>query len=140
MRYSSRNLPDNILERMNKSDKPKGVAGMTLCEVFKKEEKVREGELHKQISNYLRLKGIPFGHSRFGVKSTYTEGWPDYTVFIHGVPILMEVKTGTNDLEDEQRRLKNELEKFGARYFIVRSLDAVRIILQEYGFHDSVHS
>jgi len=99
-----------------------GKGAMTMPEIEVKAALKSEKELHRQFENYLRLVELPFGTARMDRKSTFTEGWPDYTLVIKGRAIFIECKMPGKDLEPEQQRVCALLAAMGAYVRICESL------------------
>jgi len=133
-RYDSANLPERIKLLLPKDDPiRKTKAGRTLDEVIEDNQVKSERNLHDQISAYLRIKDIWFCHSRMDKRTTTAVGTPDYLMSVRSVPIALEAKVGYNKLSDEQIAVQKAMEKDGWRYFVVRNLEAVKIVLTEFG-------
>ena len=92
---------------------------------------MKEKEIQKVISEYLTLKRIFFyrnnsgafrseggGFYRFGAT-----GSPDIVAVIRGKYIGIEVKTERGILSPGQKQFKENLEKAGGIYLVVRSLN-----------------
>lgn len=112
---------------MSPGDRPKGQH--TMRDITAKATVDLERDLHKQIENYLNLKGVTYGHARMDRKSTYTEGWPDFTLCWGGVPIAIECKVGDNKLTPEQERISNGMTNDGWNYYTIYNLEQLKNIL-----------
>ncbi len=127
MPLNSQTLPDAFLRRIDPADPiRKARTGYTQEERNKALEAKDEKRLQSDIQNLLRQRDIVFGLSRFNVKSTYTEGWPDFSFCIKGRAIFWECKTADGDLTNEQRDMRNKLVASGAVYITLRSLNQAR--------------
>jgi hypothetical protein len=99
-------------------------------EVAKRQAKaatMAEKELHEQIMGWLRLKGVKaIVHSRMDRKSTVSPaGCPDLIFAVHGKPVALEVKVGSNQPSPEQIAWLDDLMEDGWICRVVRSLDDV---------------
>lgn len=129
-------LPDNILRRMDKKDRVDlGKAGVTAEEANEKQQQRNEREVHRQIENWLRLKGIWFSHSRMDRKTTQALGTPDFIfsyiymgAMIDKIPTAVEVKVGGNKLTPEQESVRMSMLANGWTYHIVSSLEQLKAI------------
>lgn len=93
-----------------------------------------EKELHRQIEQFLRLKGVrAIVHSRMDRKTTQAKGVPDFLFCWKGKPTAMELKTGNNTLSDEQVKWIGEMYDDGWKVGVVRSLDDCIKLLSEPG-------
>ncbi len=129
MRFSSNSIPDHILKLMPKEDRPAGVIGMTRTEINEVQETKSEKELQNLIQNYLGLRGIFAGRQRMDKRSNLVIGWPDVFFSYKGIPIALECKVGAGKQTQEQKEAQVKMEANGWRYFEVRSLQEVKIIL-----------
>jgi hypothetical protein len=102
-------IPNNILSKMDKRDRPRGKAGMTLAELTARQEARTERELHDQVVAWLDRKNIPYVHSRMDRKSTIREGWPDFTVMYWRHVACVELKTEQGVVSIEQKKVIEEL-------------------------------
>lgn len=106
-----------------------GVYGLTLEEVLSKREVKTERDIHNQIEQWLRSKGIQFQHERMDRKTRGTVGWPDFTFAWHGTfagvpiayPVGVEVKGSGGALSPEQELLHIKLRDDGWKVFVVYS-------------------
>lgn len=138
MALSSKFLPDHILSKMPKDARPEGAAGMTRPEIAEAQEIKSERELQNQIASYLSVRDIFFGRQRMDKRSNMTLGWPDFAMAYKGVPIALECKVGTGKQSEEQAKAQVRMEANGWRYFEVRSLAEVKIILDVFSGHDFI--
>lgn len=122
-------IPEHILKRMNKEDRPDGIPGMTHEEIKDRNKKKNEREIQGQISNYLRLRGIVFCNPRMDKKSSIHEGWPDYTFAYHGHAVGIEVKSEAGIPARAQILTHEQMRKNGWKVFIVKSVEEVKKIL-----------
>src|SRR4051812_17741532 len=75
-----------------------------------------ESELHDLIIGWCRRQDpqVPYGHARMDKKSTYTNGYPDFALLLPaGRLVLIECKTGKNDLDEDQQAFKFAASKVG---------------------------
>lgn len=127
-------IPDNILKCMSKTFRDQlGKAGMTTAEALIRENLRLEKDIHKDISNYLRLKGIAFRHDRTDKRTTGTIGWPDFTFALKGKAIGVEVKRVGHGLSPEQRSCMAAMEANGWTTFIVSSVQQVQSVVETFG-------
>ena len=75
-------------------------------------------------------QGRIIGFRRLPVGSK--KGIPDILVIIKGKTIGLEVKTATGKQSKEQKDIENKFIKNGADYYVVRSYEEVKNILDEY--------
>jgi hypothetical protein len=78
-------LTDKIVRMIGKADRQK-FGLRTLDEVAAQSEVKSERELHKQVANLLRLRGIEFVESRMDRKTTNQVGTPDFLFAIQHKP------------------------------------------------------
>lgn len=128
-------LPENILRCMSaKERKAIGAGAMTSSEANAVYEDRLEKELHKLINGYLRQRGIVPGHQRMDKKSNMKAGYPDFVFVVRDsnlkpVPIAIEAKVGKNVLTDDQVNVMKQMIMNGWSYFLVRSLQELKEIL-----------
>lgn len=123
---------------MRKEDRmPLGKSGWTSEEALLKQTIEGEGQLQKQITQWLNLKGIFVLQTRFGTKSKMIPGTPDICCVIKRgelnfdvVPMAFEVKFGLGELSDEQRNVMEKMRNNGWQYYVVRSLAQVMEIVR----------
>lgn len=87
-------------------------------------QELLERGLHDMILSWARHQDpqVPCGHARMDRKSTYTEGWPDFTLLLpNGKTLLIECKVGYNGLSEEQEAFGYMAHKVGHTLFVVRS-------------------
>ena len=115
-------LPNHILEKLDKKDRPQGTAGLTAAACQEAAQVQSEKILHNQCVTCLEAHhGIKVGHAAMNKKSTFTEGWPDLTFVWNGRPCAVELKVGTNTTSDVQDDCIAQLKANGWRVSIVRS-------------------
>lgn len=129
-------LPDSFLKCMKPADKPRGNAGLTTQEASDKGLNKLEREVHKEISNWLRLHGIPCFHARTDKRSTIDVGLPDYALAAAGTPVCLEVKVGGRKLTQEQENFRAQLLANGWHYHVVHSLPDVIAIVHGFLHND----
>lgn len=124
----SSELPNHILQKMSPKDR-KDLGLLTSEEAIAKFEAKSERDLHKQISNFLSLRGIWFVHSRTDRPTTQSKGVPDYIFVASYIPVGMEVKFGKGKLTPEQTSTLNAMTSNGWRTYTVRSVPELKEIL-----------
>lgn len=83
-----------------------------------------ERELHDQIEQWLRMKGVRcIVHSRMDKKTTQKKGVPDFLFVMRGNAFAIEVKVGNNQLTKEQEAWLVDAAVDGWICRVVRSLD-----------------
>lgn len=124
-------LSDNMIRRMPpESRKALGSRVMTSEEAQEAFVIRSEGDLQKQISSLLRIRGVPFINPPMRKKSQLPPGWPDYTIFLpFGRVVMLECKVGKNDLDPDQIKVRNVLLAHLHEYYVVRTLDEAKEIL-----------
>lgn len=128
-------IPDKWLRLMSAEDrKSLGKAGLTLVEVFAKEEAKSERELHKMIGNLLRQRSIEFVESRMDKRTTQKRGVPDFLMAIEGQACAIEVKYGNGKLSEEQATMLHKLEISPNKWrvVVIRSVDEMLNFLREF--------
>lgn len=124
-------LPDNILKRMEPSERAKlGRSGVLAQEAQDKFAANCEKQVHKHIENWLRQRDIFCIHSRTDRKTTNAVGTPDFVFTWYrtdrpcyeAIAIAIEVKVGGNTLSPEQVRVREQMARNGWFYFVVSSL------------------
>lgn len=89
-----------------------------------KADAMAEKELHKQIEQWLRMKGVRcIVHSRTDKKTTQAKGVPDFLFMMRGNAFAIEVKIGNNQLTKEQEAWLVDAAVDGWICRVVRSLD-----------------
>lgn len=132
---NSKLLPYNIRKCMDKSQR-KSMGIRTDHEIQAKVDSVSEREVQKQISNWLRLKGIWFDNPRMDKRPTGVLGRPDYLLaYKYGgllaTPLAIEVKVNGNDLSDDQKKVREQMIENRWHYYIVSSLQEVMEIMKD---------
>lgn len=84
-----------------------------------------EAQLQTKVMRYLKSKGI---YSR-KIHDTYTSGLPDVICCINGMFVSFELKSATGTQSKIQIAEESKIIKAGGKYFLVRSLDEVKNIL-----------
>ena len=87
----------------------------------------RNNKIHP-LNKDSRGKVIGFRSLPFGAK----KGIPDIWVIINGKTIGLEVKTPTGKQSKEQKEIQEKFIKNGADYYVVRSYEEVKNILDKY--------
>lgn len=83
-----------------------------------------EEDLHNFIIGWCKRQDppVPYGHARMDKKSSYTEGFPDFVLFLPGDrTLLVECKTEKGELEEKQREFANNAALVGHVVHVVRS-------------------
>lgn len=89
-----------------------------------KADAMAEKELHRQIEQWLRMKGVRcIVHSRTDKRTTQAKGVPDFLFVAFARPYAIEVKVGANKLTTEQERWLSDSVMDGWHCRVVRSLD-----------------
>ncbi len=127
--FRSNQLPDNILKRMPRPDRPKGNAGLTNSEAKAKHDGRLEKELQKQIANWLRLNGVFFVRSRMDKRTTVTPGTPDFVLAIEGNPVALEAKT-QSDLSEDQIKVRAQMLANGWAWAQVTTLAEAKSVVE----------
>lgn len=91
--------------------------------------KQTETDLKHTVRHYLSLKGIFNFPLTQGLGSF--RGAPDRVLFFKGEVIFLELKTEKGKLSEWQEEFKRQCENDGIRYYVVRSLEDVRAIVDE---------
>jgi hypothetical protein len=133
MRYSSKTLPPNILEKMPKADRPKGVAGMTTPEIDAKNALKLERQIQSEIAQWLNLHEIYFIQAPFGKKSCLPTGHPDFTIFKSNMTFAIEVKRPGLWPDDDQKKAILRLLDEGVYTGTAHSLQEVIELLKKRG-------
>ena len=101
-----------------------------------------ESGIQKEIINYLEELQFNIGkcyvlrvNSGFATMGTRViqlcrEGTPDIIVCFNGNFIALEVKTSKGKQSDPQMESQLHIEQSGGEYYIVRSLDEVKLIIK----------
>ncbi len=137
-------ITDNMVRLMSKADR-KRLGFKTREEAISEAEIKSERDLHKQIGNLLRLRGIVFFESRMDKKTTRKKGEPDFlfsVAILNGpptntiaVPCAWECKTGSGQLSDDQKAVAVKLTTFPNhwRFVVIRSVDEALAELKRMG-------
>lgn len=89
-----------------------------------KADAIAEKELHRQIEQWLRMKGVRcIVHSRTDKRTTQAKGVPDFLFVMRGNAFAIEVKVGNNQLTKEQEAWLVDAAVDGWICRVVRSLD-----------------
>ena len=101
--------------------------------------KVSESEIQKQILSYLKLKRVLA--MRINTKGEFRKtgpgtgvllknenrGFADILCIHKGIPIFLEIKTEKGKQSEEQKDFANKVTLEGAYYFIIRSIEDLRV-------------
>jgi hypothetical protein len=121
-------LPDHILDKIPKADRPQGKAGKTTRELAEWKEFDLERAHHKMFWNYCLLKDITVDYHNPTRKTTNTRGWPDFPCYKNGRVLFIEFKKPSGKLSQEQEEVRRELERQGFKYVVVYAAsDAIEI-------------
>jgi len=123
MNIKSNLLPENIRRCMPKEDR-KATGALTLVDVFDKESRKLEIEIHNKFMDWCRLNEISFIHSRTDRKSTIQEGHPDFTLLNDGRGCCIEFKVPGGKLSDKQAEVIAVLTKRGVHCLVTSDLAA----------------
>lgn len=80
----------------------KRMGALTLCEVFEKEDRKEELEMHRQFLNELHRRRIPHVHCRTDKKATTSKGTPDFILLWGGKGCAIELKGPHGKLSSDQ--------------------------------------
>lgn len=108
-----------------------GKAGQTASEAQERWQKGEERKMHEQFSQWLRLNGVPFIVSRFGVRATIRAGWPDFSMWHAGRACLVEMKAPGGKLTAVQKEVLAELELDGTPFLVAESVTAAITFARE---------
>lgn len=122
-------ISNHILKLMDPSQRPEGALGKTAEELAAIGEVRYEKDLHRLVGALLLHRRIVYGYARFGIRSSYTPGWPDFCFCYLGCPCGWEIKTKTGKLSVEQEELHGKLRANGWRMATIRNLDEAKMIL-----------
>ena len=103
-------------------------------ETESKAEAKAEKEMHEQFTSWLRVKALPFVHSRMDRKSTIQEGWPDFTVILpDGRVMCIEFKMPGKALDSEQVKRFAELAQVKCPALVCYSFtEAMHAVLKQF--------
>lgn len=116
---------------------------------MKQKKKMLEKDIQRAITDYLKLKGVPFAITNaervwnpqgFVRKSKVSPDWPDLSatlpVFVDsmrvGLSFYIEVKTPTGSIRDGQKIKLRELSDAGALCVLARSLEEVKDVVERF--------
>ena len=128
-------LPDRVLNKMAKTDRPPGV--LTAVEASEKELKRTEAQEQRLFNNWLLLaeeRGeLWFDSSATHKRVTCRVGKPDFLIAPMGRPAFwVEFKLPSGRFSQEQCKVINTLMDLGQAVFIVPSADeAIRIVRRQ---------
>lgn len=132
--YKMNVLPDNILRRMDTTDRSKlGKAGVTSSEAQEKCDAKSEKEIHRQIEQWLNLHGVVYIHSRTDRKTTNAVGLPDFIfawpiiqphseIVDYGIPFAIEIKLPGKKPTKEQSDCITKMRQNGWHTAVAHSL------------------
>ncbi len=90
----------------------------------------KEKEIHEDILQFCRLKGIVCYHSRMDEKSGLKKGAWDFALLHNGKGCAIECKVHPNKLSTDQEAFLEHLERGGVPHLVAYSSDeAIRFIL-----------
>ena len=123
-------LPPNVLRYMSKDEQKR--LGYTSPEKAKaKSSAARERELHDQVANLLRLRGVRYlGHSRMDRKTSRRKGEPDFIFswqcLKSSKSCAIELKTDSGELSENQRLCIADMRSDGWEVIVARNLEDVK--------------
>lgn len=88
-----------------------------------------EGDILKQVRQYLRLKGWLVYRMQQGLGAH--RGFPDLVAVKAGQVLFIEVKTRTGRLSQYQEQFRDEITEQGCRYIVARCVEDVMQALGE---------
>ena len=92
----------------------------------------RESVLHRQILHECSRRGFVALHGAMHRKTARTAGEPDFVILLpEGRTLLVEAKTGTGKLSDDQERLHSKAWALGHTIHIARSLEDFKSVLRD---------
>lgn len=135
MRIDSKVIPDNILRRINPIERKQfGKAGLTREECAQRALAKRERDMHNVFEDWLKLKGIPYDHSRMDKKTTQQCGVPDFLVIWKQKVCPIEFKMPGNNPSPEQQDFIERLNATGTTtYICTAAYEAIEITKRELG-------
>ncbi len=125
-------LPDHVLRKLNKADRPKGVAGMTKKEIEVLNDERTEKDIHDNIEAYLRRNAIPYDHSRMDKRTTNKRGHPDFSIYLCNHVLFIEVKKPDGKLSEVQKERIDELQKAGCMVWLCFSYEEAKRIITKF--------
>ena len=85
--------------------------------------------LHTPFIKFLRAEGLPYIRARSDRQSTIAKGAQDFTVFFGPYSLAIEFKTKGSDLDPDQKKWRESMQRVGAQVYVLRSLsDAVELV------------
>ncbi len=127
MRLSSTSIPESFAKRMSAKDRKE--LGIKLLDELRVEaEQSLESKLQKLCEQELSRKGIAFLHLSFRAREK--KGWPDLVFCVRGMPVAVELKAATGKLTPEQQRMRLQMKANGWHFYVVRSFDVFRDVLE----------
>lgn len=87
-----------------------------------------EGDLKSRIRSYLTSKGIYWANIQAGPGSK--PGDPDIVMCLDGRFVGIEAKARKGVQSDIQKKRQREIEETKGRYYIVRSMDDIKRIIE----------
>lgn len=126
-------LPDSILTKMSPEARATlGKAGKTAAECQTRLDKQSERDLQCEIAALLTIRSIFYLRSPMHKRVTQKKGVPDFIVVLpRGIALLVECKTITGKLSDEQTKMAEEYKKKtkGHSIHVVRTLAEFKTLL-----------
>jgi len=95
-----------------------------------------EHELQKKCNEYLRVRGIMFYHREKGrahKRGGHDAGLPDLLIWYQGKHIQIEIKTLVGVMSKAQFVWRSCIEANGFRYYIVRTFEDFKKIIDNLG-------
>lgn len=91
----------------------------------------KEGQLHRDIETYCKVREWYYVHSRMDQRTTTAEGVPDFIIALPGGKTLwIEAKAKTTKTSQKQQGAHRWLRKLGHGCVVVRSMDDFLLALQ----------
>lgn len=117
--------PDSFRSKIQKEDR-KSIGIVTISEAQEKNDRLLENKMHNQFIQWLRLRGLDFIHARTDRKSTIEKGWPDFSVVYNGNVVMIEFKTQSGKLSEDQENVIKRLMVHGNDVHVCTSVqDAI---------------
>lgn len=101
---------------------------------------MKESDIQKAVIEYLKIKHIFHYRQNSGafmtksggfMRATSVNGLPDIVAIKDGIYVGLEVKTEKGKQSEAQKHIQNEVTKAGGLYFVVRSVDDVKVIFEK---------
>lgn len=89
-------------------------------------------DIHRPFAKWLDAQRIPYITARADRESTIAEGHPDFSLFLHGRAIFLELKTEKGRLSQAQLDRIAYLEERGNRVHVARSIGMAIEFVQQW--------